>query len=187
MRRYPMNAGMATSSYPSSGDTDPQSGAPQTNPMPNPLGSSQAGSNIAGNTVGGFGNAQPAQQQQSAFGSNATGNSSGMGITSSGGIAGVASKAKGKTIKTVNDQTELSLWEFYYDMRKEANALAPGLGGGTGLNNGINNSQNGLQNGSQSNLNSTGSSFGQSQPSQSSGFGNNSQSAPVQTSNQPQN
>lgn len=40
----------------------------------------------------------------------------------SGGIAGVASKASGHSIKLVNDQDNYSLWEFYFDMRKEANA-----------------------------------------------------------------
>jgi hypothetical protein len=55
----------------------------------------------------------------------------GMGRISGGGIAGVASKAGGKTIKEVNDQTDFSLWEFYYDPSKDLtrgapNALAPG-------------------------------------------------------------
>jgi hypothetical protein len=46
--------------------------------------------------------------------------SSRMGVITSGGIAGVASKAEGRSIKTVNDQTEYSLWEFYYDPTKDA-------------------------------------------------------------------
>ena len=58
----------------------------------------------------------------------ATGSS--MGMISSGGIAGVASKAGGKTIKLVNDQKDYSLWEFYYDPRKDLTggmtAMAPG-------------------------------------------------------------
>lgn len=41
-------------------------------------------------------------------------------ITSSGGIAGVASKAEGHSIKTVGDQSDYSLWEFYYDPTKDA-------------------------------------------------------------------
>lgn len=45
-----------------------------------------------------------------------------MGTIMSGGIAGVASKASGHTIKLINDQDNYSLWEFYFDLRKEANA-----------------------------------------------------------------
>ena len=37
-----------------------------------------------------------------------------------GGIAGVASISAGPTIKSVNDQRDRSLWEFVFDMRKEA-------------------------------------------------------------------
>ena len=48
--------------------------------------------------------------------------SSTMGAINSGGIAGVASKASGHSIKLVNDQDNYALWEFYYDMTKEANA-----------------------------------------------------------------
>jgi hypothetical protein len=43
-----------------------------------------------------------------------------------GGIAGVASNAKGESIKSINDQTDYSLWEFYYDPSKD---LAPGMTG----------------------------------------------------------
>lgn len=49
--------------------------------------------------------------------------SSGMGsfgVIASGSIAGVASKAGGHSIKVVNDQTDYSLWEFYYDPTKDA-------------------------------------------------------------------
>jgi hypothetical protein len=46
----------------------------------------------------------------------------GNGTITGGGIAGVASIAKGHSIKLVNDQTDFSLWEFYYDLSKEANA-----------------------------------------------------------------
>jgi len=57
--------------------------------------------------------------------------SSKTGVITSGGIAGVASKAEGHSIKTVNDQSEYALWEFYYDptkdaMRGIANALQAG-------------------------------------------------------------
>jgi len=56
-----------------------------------------------------------------------------MGVVNSGGIAGIASKAKGLSIKTVNDQTDYSLWEFYYDPRKDnpgvAGAVPAGIQG----------------------------------------------------------
>ena len=93
--------------------------------------------------------------------------SSGIGTTTSPGIAGVASIAKGKTIKKINDQNELSLWEFVYDMQKEANTVAPKLGGSTTPNNAITNTQNGLtnaQNSPQTNINFSGSTPGQQPP-----------------------
>lgn len=63
----------------------------------------------------------PAAQQQQ--------NSRRTGTIISGGIAGVASKASGHSIKLVNDQDNYSLWEFYYDMTKDANkALAAAQG-----------------------------------------------------------
>jgi hypothetical protein len=59
------------------------------------------------------------------------------GSTVGSGIAGVASKSTGKTIKVFNDQTDRSLWEFVYDMQKEATANAQGaLGTGTNSTNG---------------------------------------------------
>ena len=42
-----------------------------------------------------------------------------LGRIRAGGIAGVASKAEGHSIKRVNDQTDYSLWEFYYDPSKD--------------------------------------------------------------------
>lgn len=52
----------------------------------------------------------------------------GMGtMQGGGGIAGVASKASGESIKTVDDQSDYSLWEFYYDPTKD---VRPGLAGG---------------------------------------------------------
>jgi hypothetical protein len=42
-----------------------------------------------------------------------------------GGIAGVASRSNGPTIKILNDQRDRSLWEFVYDMHKEAMAAIP--------------------------------------------------------------
>jgi hypothetical protein len=48
----------------------------------------------------------------------------------SGGLAGVASKARGESIKVVNDQVDYSLWEFYYDPTKD---MKQGLPGGAGF------------------------------------------------------
>jgi len=84
-------------------------------------------------------NPQTPQQQQRP-------SSSTMGAINSGGIAGVASKASGHSIKLVNDQDNYMLWEFYYDMTKEANAAlaaAQGqpsrMGNGTMTGNGASN------------------------------------------------
>lgn len=55
-----------------------------------------------------------------------------MGRISSGGIAGVASQAAGHSIKTVNDQTDYSLWEFYYDPMKDANRRLANMMGAAG-------------------------------------------------------
>jgi hypothetical protein len=60
-----------------------------------------------------------ARPNNSRFGSS----QSQLGVVQSGGIAGVASKAGGHSIKTVNEQDDYSLWEFYYDPRKDT---APG-------------------------------------------------------------
>lgn len=54
--------------------------------------------------------------------------SRGLGVMNGGGgIAGVASRASGQSIKTINDQSDYSLWEFYYDPSKD---VQPGLAGG---------------------------------------------------------
>jgi len=68
-----------------------------------------------------------------------------MGTIMSGGIAGVASKASGHSIKLINDQDNYSLWEFYFDMRKEANsafAAAQNRGSQMGPNGAANPSTN---------------------------------------------
>jgi hypothetical protein len=46
-----------------------------------------------------------------------------------GGLAGVASKAQGHTIKVVDDQVDYSLWEFYYDPSKDVKQVLPGGAG----------------------------------------------------------
>ncbi|MBV9307048.1 MAG: hypothetical protein JOZ45_12950 [Acidobacteriaceae bacterium] len=56
-----------------------------------------------------------------------TGTSPAIGPSMSGGIAGVASRAEGRTLKTVHDQTDYSLWEFYYDPLKDPFRLNFGL------------------------------------------------------------
>jgi type II secretory pathway pseudopilin PulG len=86
--------------------------------------------------------------QTTASTSTSSASSSGLGTMSSAvgaGIAGVASSVPGKTIKVLNDQSDRSLWEFVYDMQKERNANAPGLGNN---NNGNNTQTNGSSNSS---------------------------------------
>jgi hypothetical protein len=113
-----------------------------------------------------------------AFGANPTGSMiSGQGnniLGGGGGIAGVASKSTGHGIKIVNDQTDRSLWEFVYDMQKEAQVNAPGLGtngtNSTGANSGINGGQAGQPNtptfGSPNQNNTFGGGFGNTQSPQ---------------------
>jgi hypothetical protein len=55
------------------------------------------------------------------------GTTSNTGQVMGGGVAGVASKAEGHSVKVVNDQTDYSLWEFYYDPSKDQ---TPGAAGG---------------------------------------------------------
>jgi type II secretory pathway pseudopilin PulG len=125
-QQYPTAAGQ-----PSANSQDPQAMMQALLNNANPQPTAQAG---------GFNN----NRAGAAAGSSSTPAFSGafnQGNNAGGGIAGVASKSKGPTIKTVNDQTDRTLWEFVYDMRQEAMANAPGLGNGntaTGLGNGLN-------------------------------------------------
>ena len=70
--------------------------------------------------------------------------------------AGVASKAEGHSIKTVNDQENYSLWEFYYDPSKDAARAAAGalaqMGGGQqrGIGQSSTSSSSGFNSGSSS-------------------------------------
>jgi hypothetical protein len=66
-----------------------------------------------------LGTAAPASAQNGSFGSTNGSAPAQMGTLNSGGLAGVASKASGHSIKTVNDQSNYSLWEFYYDPKKD--------------------------------------------------------------------
>jgi hypothetical protein len=112
--------------------------------------------------------------QQTGFGSQPTGFGGSMGQMNGGGaLAGVASKAKGHSIKLVDDQSDYSLWEFHYDPTKDT-----GAAGGAGQGQGQMPGQLGApaQNGTNG---QTTSGFGSSQTS----FG--SQSTPSQTANQP--
>jgi len=103
-------------------------------------GAGQAAQNGGAGQAGVAGSSAGSGARQNAMGNPAigaplqgsgTGNSSGMGQIAGGGIAGVASIAKGHSIKVVNDQTDYSLWEFYYDPTKDATRNMPGLGTGT--------------------------------------------------------
>lgn len=87
--------------------------------------------------------AQPAATTSSVGNQGAvtTGSTSGNQLTTGGGIAGVASNAEGKGIKLVNDQKKYKLWEFYYDMRAEQNAGAPGLNTNAAANQNTNSGQ----------------------------------------------
>jgi hypothetical protein len=90
------------------------------------------------------------------------------------GIAGVASIAKGHSIKTVNDQEDYSLWEFYYDpskdqMRAAAGALSQMGGGQSG---GVGQPSNSATN--PSSFSNFGGGSNSMQNSFSSSFGNNS-------------
>jgi hypothetical protein len=116
-----------------------------------------------------LGTAAPGSAQTSRFGSTNGSASSQLGTLNNGGLAGVASKAIGHSIKTVNDQSNYSLWEFYYDPKKDT---VPG-----GVQIGAYSQQNGTPGGQQPgpNAQSPGA-FGSSSFGQSSGFGQGSNS-----------
>jgi hypothetical protein len=112
----------------------------------------------------------------SAFGTNTQNTGQNNQLQAGGGIAGVASKAAGRTIKVLKDQTDRSLWEFVYDMQAEANANAPGLGNANGT------APNGAINGPQTNQGNS-SSFGST--NQNNSFGSSFGSAPTQLATPP--
>jgi hypothetical protein len=121
----------ANSRYPQAGGALPPGTAtdPAAGPDSKPENSGQNPQGLMRSMLNAPANPQTPQQQQGARQS---------GTIMSGGIAGVASKASGHTIKLVNDQDNYSLWEFYYDMTKEANsALAAATGGAQGTGNGM--------------------------------------------------
>jgi len=116
----------------------PETGAPATGPADNAA--LQQGQN--GQAGPGTGNAQQGstamssvqnlisssangiQPSQGVFGQNRQ-----SGQFGGGALAGIASKAAGHTIKRVNEQTDYSLWEFYYDPSKDTS-----MGAGGGVN-----------------------------------------------------
>ncbi len=64
------------------------------------------------------------------------GTQAGGNTIAAGAIAGVASTAKGSTIKTVDKQTDYSKWEFVYNPQKDnANAMQSALGNQNGQQN----------------------------------------------------
>src|SRR4051794_11842737 len=93
-------------------------GMNQTGPFNNQTGPFNNQSGPSNNQNGPFNN-RPAPGQNMAGGLGAPSSSSGLGVIQSGGIAGVASKAEGASIKSVNDQESYKLWEFVYDMSKD--------------------------------------------------------------------
>jgi hypothetical protein len=127
-----------------------------------------AGTSTNASSPSAFGSSSPTSGTGTQMGSMGAGGGGGLGI------AGVASKSAGRTIKIINDQTDRSLWEFVYDMQKEAQANAPGLGnpanGGAANTNGAANGTNG--NGT------NGSTSGQSSFFNSNGSGNTQTNPP---------
>ena len=119
--------------------------------------------------LGNSGSGNPAIGAPLQGGTSGTG---GIGQISNGGIAGVASKAKGHTIKVVNDQTDYSLWEFYYDPTKDLTKGMPGIGNATG-----NNGQPGAGTNGTNAAGSGGQSMFQTNSSQS-GFGQSGMNSP---------
>ena len=126
----------------------------------------QPGANATQMVQGLFGNQSQSPRQ-------GIGGSSGPGVMQGGGgIAGIASKASGQSIKTVDDQSDYSLWEFYYDPSKD---VQPGLAGSgqsavtpPGTNPGVQNSSAApASNGTPSNSFSLGSGFGSEGSTQS--------------------
>lgn len=152
-----------------------ENGAAIANQTAGPAGANQAGTGpnsmqMVQNMFASGANQPQAQTNAAAMNS---GTGTGTGITSttgstgnisSGSLAGVASKAKGHTIKKINDQTDYSLWEFWYDPTKDKSMGT--VGGGAQQNgNGGQNVQNGTQLGQPANstFGSTGSSFNSNQ------------------------
>ncbi|MFZ0594145.1 MAG: hypothetical protein WAM39_27050, partial [Bryobacteraceae bacterium] len=104
------------------------------------------------------------RQQQPKPSTFASSSSSSGPTISNGSIAGVASTAKGNSIKVINKQTDYSKWEFVYNPQQDAaNQLQKAIG---------NNNANG-QNPNGQNQNNT-SGFGSNSSTNTGGFGSTS-------------
>ncbi len=109
-----LNADPSTPLLPQTEDSSTASSATPPPAATTPGVNQQAGQSTRGTA--------PGQTGTSAFGNN-NGTPQGLGAmtgnTLGGSFAGVASKAQGKTIKKINDQTDYSKWEFWYDPSKD--------------------------------------------------------------------
>jgi type II secretory pathway pseudopilin PulG len=105
-----------------------QSGQP---PAPGPDASNAANDNPAASALHAVNSALRQQQAvpASSFGRPGTGPT-----ISTGAIAGVASKAKGSSIKEVDKQTDYSKWEFVYNPQEDAAKKMQGALGGNRTN-----------------------------------------------------
>lgn len=160
----------------------------QSGPFNNQSGPFNNQSGAFNNQGGPFSNRTPPGTNTSG-GLSSPASSSGLGGMQGGMIAGVASKAGGTGIKTVNDQDRYQLWEFVYDASKDAARQRAGAINQTGAAAGVGNSgmtqgaaqsspgfgNSGFGGGKSSFGNQSNSAFGNSNNSafgQSSGFGN---------------
>ncbi|MFL6415748.1 MAG: hypothetical protein ACJ74Y_08770, partial [Bryobacteraceae bacterium] len=147
-----INPGMPPSD--SSASTSPPNNlGPNSNAQSGPRMQAGFGQNIGNNPQGMNSTQQGMNNQANPFnnrmapGANTTGalgspSSSGLGVMQGGMIAGVASKAEGTGIKTVNDQDHYQLWEFVYDATKDAARQVAGALNQTGAQAGAGNPGN---------------------------------------------
>ena len=101
----------------------------------------------------GVGNSGAVNRGGSGFGTSSSNslfgnNSSRNGTIQNPGLAGVASKAAGQSIKLVNDQDNYALWEFFYDPTKDPMRGVMMPQGGMNAQGGIGNSKPGPGTGS---------------------------------------
>jgi len=102
-------------------------GANATQPGTSPTGVQPGGGPNGAQSGLGANGAQPGAGPNGAVRNGQAGSvAPGGGALMSGGLAGVASKAQGHTIRVINDQTNYSFWEFYYSPQNDTAG-----GGGT--------------------------------------------------------
>lgn len=150
------------------------------------------GANNGANSFNSAGQGNPALNavQNSLFSARQPNSGFNSGNAPSGGavgIAGVATKYKGPSIKVVNERKKYQEWEFVYDMKKDKSLL--GAAGVNQLQNAQNPGQGQNSPGFTSfggNQNSSGSSFGNNNGSSSFGSGSSTQSQPQQPQQQQQ-